>query len=172
MSSRIRRASRNYRNYYVAKKEKYQYVPFSVRGAINNINGVTQIICPPNTVSGMRKIKNINFEVTCDSADPIIYAVFYVPEGGQMEQILPRINFTEAQGVTSPRPFVELFAANQWVIGCGTCIQGSISRFRSRMARNLNNGDFIGILVFTNDMENPTNSIDFNITGNYAIKYN
>ncbi|UNI72382.1 MAG: putative capsid protein [Chaetfec virus UA24_3359] len=172
MSSRIRRASRNYRNYYIAKREKYQFVPFSIRGNISTTAGVTQIICPPSTVAGMRKVKNIGFDISTSSNAPLIFAVFYIPEGGQVQQIEPQINIANSNTIDDPQPFVELFAANQWVIGCGTVIAGSVTRFRSRMARNLNNGDFLGLLVFTNDKTTPANPIDFNVTGNYAIKYN
>lgn len=172
MSSRVRRAGRGYRNYYVAKREKYQYVPFSVRGQITDTPGVTQIICPPSTVAGMRKVKNIGFDITTSTASPLIFAVFYIPEGGLLDQIEPQINLANNTNIINPKPFVELFAANQWVIGCGTVIAGAVTHFRSRMARNLNNGDFIGIVVFTNDKEVPSELVDFNITGNYAIKYN
>lgn len=176
MSSRYSRTRRS-RNYYVPRKEKYQFVPFSINGQMTTSRGLTQIICPPSTVSGNRKIKNIGFDITTNSPIPLLYAVFYVPEGGQQTQITPQINEMTSQNLGNPQAFVELFAANQWVIGCGSVTSGAIARFRSRMARNLNNGDFVALLVFTADQSipsdaNPAYSIEMNVTGNYAIKYN
>lgn len=182
MSSRVRRSPRVYRNYFTPRKEKYQYTPFTVNFFLNNgSKGGYQVIVPASKVAGIRKVKNIGFDLTTNCDVPLIYSVFYLPEGSGEGSISSNINkVTAAADDTQDGGlnFVELYAANQWVIGCGSIIQGTIGRFRSRMARNLNNGDLVLVFVHSANNEplqigsDPTNSVYVSITGSYAIKYN
>lgn len=176
MSSRIRRASRNWRNYYVRKSEKFQFVPFSVNLSLpEGVSGGYQVICPASTVAGMRKVKNIGFDVITNSPEPLLFTVFYLPEGTNVTSVEAQINQVtyNNEGVqTGGTNFSELFAANQWIIGCGSMIAGAVTHFRSRMARNLNNGDVIILLVHTGTNQELNQSVRVSVTGSYAIKYN
>lgn len=120
---------------------------------------------------GIRKVKNFTLRVTHGCPTPLFFALVYVP-AGQTASALKYGTWTQQAG-TEP---ASLYEPNQNVIMCGTIDTGSAtfptqaSTFRSRLARNLNSGDSIALVIgqgFT-----PTGQNDpFNLalTLNYAI---
>lgn len=155
------------RNYYRSASQKYQFVPFSVTQNFPSSNvGMRQCIVPSSTVSGIRKVKNFNLNFVTSSEWPLLYAVVYIPDGANPDTLVPNIN-----SGTSPNNFVELFAANQWVVQCGSISQGAQNRSYTRLARNLNNGDSVWLFVWRVNIDDTT-EISVNTTGSYAIKYN
>lgn len=130
------------------------------------IGGTYQLVVPAFTVAGIRKVKNFDVNFVTNSADPLLYALVYLPEGAAPESFIPQINSTSSQN-----KFTELFAANQWVIACGSISQGAQNRMRTRMSRNLNNGDTVWLYVWRINLSS-IEDISVNATGSYAIKYN
>lgn len=158
---------------YISKASKYQFVPFTINFKIPaNSSGMSSILVPTSSVAGIRKVKNFNINLVTSCPAPLIFAVVYIPEGGNISSILPNIN-----NAPQTELFSELFAANQWVIGCGSIISGSLNNWKTRMSRNLNNGDSVYLYVYTHDKENigaPAEGDTYEVcaTGNYAIRYN
>lgn len=178
MSSRRGYRRRDYvpRN-YLSKASKYQFVPFSIQfnwGVAENkpnAPGRVNILVPPSTVSGIRKVKNFNINFVTNSSRPLLFACVYAPEGANVENLKPNIvGLNTSSGVT----FTEMFAANQWVIGCGSIANGAINVWKTRMSRNLNNGDSVYLFVWqlVYDEADIDANVDVNATGNYAIRYN
>ena len=44
-------------------------------------------VCPPVEFQGMRKIKHITISASCSSDNPVYYALVYVPQGYQAQNI-------------------------------------------------------------------------------------
>lgn len=132
----------------------------------NQYRGCT--IVPSTGVYGTRKAKNFDIQVTTTAiASPIVAALVYVPQG------------TLASGLNisafSPEGPNSLYEPNQNVIGQfiipatpeGT--SQSVTRFRTRLARNLDSGDSIVLIFGAVDHLDQGSSIC--ATVNYAIKY-
>lgn len=159
---------------YISKGLKYQFVPFSIDANFEGSGRMNQVLVPQSSVQGIRKVKNFAFSITTSAEIPMLWALVYLPEGGAINTINPQVNtgapITGTPEGGNPRAtFVELFAANQWVIACGTCISGAVQNYRTRMARNLNGGDSVWFICWT-AQGTPAGFV--NITGNYAIRYN
>lgn len=159
---------------YTPKSAKYQFVPFSINAGIpagsdtSTIYGVNSVIVPQSNVAGIRKVKNFYINFTTNSSIPIIFAIVYAPEGANVENLRPNINQVPSDSYT----FTELFEANQWVIGCGSIVNGAVNQFRTRMSRNLNNGDSVFLFLWMASGQPPEELTAINATGNYAIRYN
>nr|QIR82187.1 capsid protein [unidentified] len=102
-------------------------------------SATTQVeIVPATTVEGMRKVKHIT--VSCASSDEysIYWAIVYVPQG-----TTPGVLNIATSGADT-----SLYEPNQFVMNCGVCdpSAGPI-RFYSPIARNLNDGDRIILLI-------------------------
>nr|QQL09573.1 putative capsid protein [Marmot associated feces virus 1] len=171
MSSRRGYRRRNYNN-YVPRAIKYQFVPISINASFTNTNPVLkQVICPSSEVAGMRKVKNFNLQFVANLNQPFLWALVYVPDGASVTNINPEIINATTMPVNAG--YTELFAANQWVIGCGTFIEGAINTYKTRMSRNLNSGDTVWLMMFMNgSLAEGTGPVLVNCTGNYAIRYN
>lgn len=162
----VRRYNNRGRYYprYRSARTKYQFVPFSMTMNFTG-EGLYQLVVPSFAVAGVRKAKNFNVNFVTSSVDPLLYALVYLPEGAEPNTFQPTINTNEA-----PNTFTELFAANQWVIACGSISQGAQNKVFTRMSRNLNNGDSIYLYVWK--INNNDDAVAVNATGSYAIKYN
>ena len=138
----------------LAKKAKYSieqtYVNFGSSQNWTSVAGSGTIaaslqdvvtITDPTDLQGMRKVKHFDITFSAGSADePVAYALVYVPEGRDPLPLLLR-----GAGQAGP-----LYAANQDVIACGVLdFTGGPCRIRSHLARNLNSGDRIFLLVGT-----------------------
>lgn len=169
---------------YIPKSVKYQFVPFTVwadftagvpDGSGTESPTIAQCIVPSSTLSGIRKVKNFTIDFCTDCTFPVLFYLIYLPEGARIQNMTLQANVTNNEaasgnGVSGVNgEFTEMFGANQWVIGCGTLTSGAVTRYKTRLSRNLNGGDTVW-LCFTS----ISNSTPFrvNATGNYAIRYN
>lgn len=125
-------------------------------------------IVPATGVYGTRKAKNFDIQITTSSiGNPIVAALVYVPQG-TLASTLNIASFTP-EGPNS------LYEPNQNVIGQfiipatpeGT--SQSVSRFKTRLARNLDSGDSI-VLVMA-PVAGLVDGAQICATVNYAIKY-
>ena len=117
---------------------------------------------------GVRKAKNISISLATPSTENTLnknssfyWALLYQPEG-----ITP--GDLSSQG--------QLYQPSQYVISSGivTSTQGKM-RISSRLARNLNQGDSIYLLIGTNNLSlpsEPNQNQRFNYLVRYAICYN
>ena len=111
---------------------------------------------------GVRKVKNITVSLAVggtNSADTpsYYYALIYLPEGTVYTEL-------SSQG--------QLYTPSQYVISSGiiTPEQGKM-RIRTRLARNLNQGDSVYLIIGTNS-NSISSASRFNYLVQYAICYN
>lgn len=187
------------RRYYYGRKYRYSAENMTTTGLFDGSSAVTQapnnqtygsltelaisgnyIWVAPLTViaasanQGIRKVKNCRVSIspiitqTIDGTStnviiPCRWALVYVPEG-QNPNVL-----STGEGITS------LYEPNQNVISSGTLISGYIpSTKSSRLARNLNSGDRIMLLMTfatPTQIEPDTLSMAINVNVSYAIAY-
>lgn len=120
---------------------------------------------------GIRKVKNFTLRVTHGCPTPLFFALVYVP-AGQTAAGLKFGTYTPEGGAVP----ASLYEPNQNVIMCGTIDTGSAtyptqaSTFRTRLARNLNSGDSIALVLGQGFSPSGENSpFNFALTLNYAI---
>lgn len=148
---------RNYRGYRrpLANKAKYSQETRSFvisTDDFTSVNGLYQTayqLVPETSIQGMRKVKYINISLTSagtiDTVTPIYWAIVYVPEG---------FNLTSG-GSTTPNWLQlngSMYEPNQYIMNCGVVdpSAGPI-RFTSPLARNLNSGDKIYLVLGMSD---------------------
>lgn len=109
---------------------------------------------------GVRKAKNFSISMTSPGTSnmPIYWALIYLPEGMPPQEL---------------KSTDQLYQPSQYVINSGiiTSIEGKM-RISSRLARNLNQGDSIYLVIGTNSDLLPPNLNRFNYLVRYAICYN
>ena len=100
-------------------------------------------VVPPTETEGMRKVKHLTVSVTTAGADTsettaFYWALVYVPQGTAPGNIQ----------VTTTGALTSMYEPNQFVMNCGV-VDSSAGpiRFTSPLARNLNDGDGIYMLV-------------------------
>lgn len=112
-------------------------------------------------IQGVRKAKNFTLNIACDSGEPFQWALVYVPQG------FPDKSLTLDVGVETAS---SIFEPNQNIIMSGTtwynCPQ---NKFTTRLARNLNSGDSIYILLRQLVIHPEPAQAHFYCTLNYAI---
>ena len=131
--------------YILPKRSKYSIEQKSFQANSNTTTPVNSIyqdtftIVDAVSVQGMRKVKHIMANLTLtgstgsDSINPLYWAIVYVPQG----TIIGALNLNNS-----------LYEPNQYVMNCGVIdpSAGPI-RFSSPVARNLNSGDSIVLVV-------------------------
>lgn len=161
MPRRARRTRRYSRSYKVQKYSN-ETCNFVGTGTVN-ANGNAIALVAPIDSQGMRKCKNFTLTIACSAniSVPLIYALVYVPQG----TLASRLNIGENGGVVS------LYEPNQNVILSGILSYDQnvpVTKY-SRLARNLNSGDSIQLIVRAINAEEV--SLDIAATLNYAISY-
>lgn len=129
---------------------------------INSLNQTSFTLVDPVTVQGMRKVKHLMVNLTLtgtsnsDEINPLYWAIVYVPQGTTPGTI--QLNGT-------------FYEPNQYVMNCGVVdpSAGPI-RFSSPLARNLNSGDAIYLVVGVNNLSAQT--VNVNGCSRYAITLN
>ena len=125
--------------------------------ATQDITAKVEIV-PGTDVEGMRKVKHLTVSLAPDT-DGILsfyWALVYVPQGTTPGDI----NVTSALTAAMYEP-------NQFVMNCGVVSSGAGPiRFNSPLARNLNDGDAIYLLV--RNTGGPA-AITYNCVVRYAI---
>ena len=114
-------------------------------------------IVPATDVQGMRKVKHLTISFSSEADTRLFYALVYVPGGYEPSFI----NFP-ALGQS-----ISLYEPNQFVMSSG-CLDftGGPLRIRSPLARNLNSGDSIYLLVAKKE-DDPSTTLFINCQ--YAI---
>lgn len=166
---------RYYKRYYPRyRKQKYSNETYSSNGywSLSDLNGNGNIrdsfwveIVKPSANGGVRKCKNFTFtagvHVVNDGVElhiPYQYLLVYVPEGQDAS------SYQTGAG--------SLYEPNQNVIMAGSGTSGSPLKGFTRLARNLNSGDTIQlILLFTVGDLPATTLISAATQLNYNIAY-
>lgn len=136
--------------------------------ASKDVNGYTKMtLIAATTIQGMRKCKNFELKINVDpnAAEPsnnaIIYALVYVPENTQAGQLF--LGDTDASNLYQP---------SQNIIMSGYAKPGNsiVNINRTRLARNLNQGDSIQLVLLP--VQSMVDGIyAVSVTLNYAITY-
>ena len=139
---RYRSSRRYYSRSRALRSVKYSnetYV-FNNPNTVYSSNTTYKVAMIPETnVQGTRKCKNFTLTLSSVPNIPFLFALVYVPEGTSISNLsLPNNN--------TP---LSLYEPNQNVIMSG--IFGgpfsSVTRFKTRLARNLNGGDNIALVI-------------------------
>lgn len=148
---------RYYRRYRRAKR-KYSVEQRPLNFALTPSSTTAVVIVPPSATEGMRKVKNITVNIIPQSDDvfALWWALVYVPEG------------TSAGSLNLTSPTGSLYEPNQFVMNCGISDPnaGPI-RFFTPLARNLNSGDSIYLVV----SDGSAGATQVRGTARYAIAY-
>jgi len=131
---------RPYKRARYAKRIKYSVQQKALSFSASAGTTTTIEVVPPTAVEGMRKVKHLTISATVhgDTEDAFYWALVYVPQG----TVTGAINF-----VTTGSS-VGMYEPNQFVMNCGV-IDGTAgpTRFSSPVARNLNDGDSIYLII-------------------------
>ena len=128
------------RPWAVARRAKYSIQQKGFQFAAAQGQTTTVAVVPATVVEGMRKVKHLTVNATVQGeSDTFYWALVYVPQG----TIPNAITIT-----TASTPNTGFYEPNQFVMNCGV-VDGSAGpiRFGSPIARNLNDGDAIYLLV-------------------------
>lgn len=144
------------RSKYSVEQRSFRIIPSST--AVNQLYQVSTVLVDAVAVQGMRKVKHLTINLTPvnmggsggDFVGPVYWAIVYVPQG----TTVGALNLNNS-----------LYEPNQYVMNCGVVdpSAGPI-RFSSPVARNLNSGDAIYLVV---------GGVGYTATDNYygTIKY-
>jgi len=130
---------RGYRRYRGGKRIKYSVQQKAFQFAAEGGASTAQVIVPATTLEGMRKVKHLTVNMTAETPTSSIYwALVYVPQGTTPQ------NINVATSATLPG----MYEPNQFVMNCGIVdIDAGPIRFHSPVARNLNDGDAIYLVI-------------------------
>ena len=121
------------------------------------------VFVEPLGAQGMRKVKNFTIQLLTTYTKPLIWALVYVPQGTNPSSL----DFEKNVVYESPQ---SLYEPNQNVILSGVTIDGSSQQtWRTRLARNLNSGDGIALVLST--QVKVTEAFGISCTVNYSIIY-
>ena len=119
-------------------------------------------VVPDTAIQGMRKVKHLTVSVAAKetvvpSSQSLAYwALVYVPQGTS-------VNSLSVTGTTG------LYEPNQYVMNCGVVdFSAGPVRFTSRVARNLNSGDKV-VLIMANP--NTTDAASYFYCVRYAVSF-
>ncbi len=161
---------------------KYSNETFNFNAALNipaNSNPTYQspIVLDTN-IGGTRKIKNLSLSIMAysrnnDWAIPFVFAVIYYPEQTGQEIKPPVLNVGGTINDQAIEP-LSIYEPNQNVIMSGFIPTSSNTpvTFRSRLARNLNSGDTVLLLLRPIGVATEALDVDVAANFNYAICYN
>lgn len=100
------------------------------------------MMVPPSDTEGMRKVKHLTLTFSNGAASeeniPLLYALVFVPSG----YVANKIQYPAGGNATN------LYDPNQFVMSCGVLdFSGGPLRIRTPLARNLNSGDSIWLVL-------------------------
>ena len=130
---------RPYKRARYGKKLKYSVQQKALDFVLSGTTTSKVEVIPPTEVEGMRKVKHLTINLAPDQGTDwaFYWAMVYVPQGTAPGDILV--------GTTGLTPMYE---PNQFVMNCGVVeANAGPIRFYSPIARNLNDGDAIYLLV-------------------------
>lgn len=171
------------RSYKISRRHLSKYSNETYGGVfwINNTfnNGVyaKPEIIPATTILGTRKAKNFTIDIYCSystetedgtvsaSSTTLFWALVYVPEGTNAG------NFSFVP--VNSNDYLSFYEPNQNVIMSGIVDSSHVCRLKSKLARNLNSGDTITLIVYDPRAGSATHSYVLNVgyTINYALSF-
>lgn len=141
-------------------------------------------VITPSATAGMRKAKNFSITITCIPPTAIdesyIYNVpvivsamlVYLPEG--TNPMAPDYSAISEPTFPTPAPLTNVYKPEQNIImsKLGNLTTAGSLTMRNRLARNLNSGDSVGILLscFSSQLQSAQ-QFPVVITANYAVTY-
>lgn len=164
------RRRRYYRRSYTLSK-RYSNETYGFLSTISNPTANTQYgtaVLPETSVLGTRKTKNFTLQILNSNADFIFqYALIYVPQGTSPSNLNLGSGTTESGFLVS----ASVYEPNQNVIlsGFGGGPDGCSLRIKSRLARNLNSGD--ALLLVIKSLVSFTGTVNIAGQVNYAVSY-
>lgn len=146
--------------------ETYAAIATNYRLDLQNQVGI--VFTTGTSVLGTRKAKNFTLTITTNSAIPFVFALVFVPEG-----TTPSSLNQGTEQVGSYLQSVSLYEPNQNVIMSGMFggVSSQINRYKTRLARNLNSGDIIVLLIKALVPGEQGSSATVDAMLNYAISY-
>ena len=130
---------RPYKRPRYAKRDKYSVQQKCVEISTVNDTDTSKVeIVPGTDVEGMRKVKHLTVTVAPEMTDgsSFYWAIVYVPQG------------TTPGNINVTATGAGMYEPNQFVMNCGIVSSGAGPiRFSSPVARNLNDGDGIYMLI-------------------------
>ena len=144
---------RPYKRARYGKRDKYSIQQRAFAFDTGTGGSTLQIIVPATAVEGMRKVKHLTISLSATLDSIFYWALVYVPQG----TTVGNINLSSTIGMYEP---------NQFVMNCGIIdTNAGPIRMSSPIARNLNDGDAIYLVVL------PTTTAPITIRGTcrYAI---
>lgn len=138
-------------------------------------------VITPATIAGMRKAKNFTITISC--IPPVISSVklpiiisamlIYVPEGTSPSP--PEFNFLpEPSNFPTPATLNAIYKPDQNVImsKIGNITETGNITMRNRLARNLNSGDQVGVLLTVfKSINSESQQFAAIVNANYAVTY-
>lgn len=169
------------------KSVKYSNESFSTRFNLGYLDApgpglhkTETLVVVPSVAAplGVRKVKNFTVSFICDNSRiftpggqtlerpaQIIFALVFVPEGTNASDLMP------TNTLMQPR---SLYEPNQNVIMSGLISSQNMCRFKTRLARNLNAGDSIQMVLY-NQLDTGSAGDELlsyvNVHWNFAISY-
>ena len=124
------------RVYYKRKTRHYSVENRFFSVTLAQGQSTTQVIVPPTTTEGKRKIAHLTISGTWGGqAAGVIWALMYIPQG----MVVPGFNLTSGGSILEP---------NQYVMSTGTFdADAGPVRISSRVSRILHSGDEIVLIV-------------------------
>ena len=139
-----------YRKKYIrgGKRDKYSVEQSVFQTTVNASSQTANSVVPATTLQGMRKVKHLTVTLgSGTSNDEAIWALVYVPSGTTPSSL---------QLSQVPSASTALYEPNQYVMGCGIVdFSAGPCKFVCPVARNLNSGDQIYLLLANTTTTNP-----------------
>lgn len=165
---RYRRHRRTYALARPLKIAKYSNETFAAISTYNLQTSPNALILfsKKTDILGTRKTKNFSLSLVSDSQIPFLFALVFVPEGttpGNLNQ-----GSTVDEGVLIP---TSIYEPNQNVIMSGLFggPNSTCEKFKTRLARNLNAGDQIFLII--KSLVDGEGTASVNAVLNYVISY-
>lgn len=160
--------SRRRRQHYQIIRNKYsnETYAFGISRAYTEAQPNYVVVSKATDVLGTRKAKNFTLTFQSNLSVPFWYCLVFVPEG--TDPGLLHFGATVQEQVTNAAAF---YNPNQNVIlqGIGTGGQAGVTRVKTRLARNLNSGDKLVLII--QPIANFEGDLVVAGTLNYAISY-
>lgn len=147
------------RNYGARDKYSIEQTAGSLTINANTQDGYI-VVVPPADLQGMRKVKHISIQMAdrlagTQNVTNLTWAIVYAPAGMTPNILMPN-------GAQS------LYEPNQYVMSCGVFdFSAGPLRISSPLARNLNSGDQIVLVVKQNPVSESNRTYDFVVK--YAV---
>ncbi len=163
----VRRYRRRYRRSRPVKTVKYSNETSSAMFDVSTTQGQTNVtLIPAAEITGMRKAKNFELRIINNAQSAVGFALVYVPENTEIKNL----TYGTSDASTS------LYEPSQNVIMSGFLSYGSsytnAQVFKTRLARNLNEGDTIALCVKPFSSLDGGDATQIAVTLNYAMTFN